>query len=168
MDQDKRWPRHRLSLASLAGLALVATGCATATNELNPSQETLKVAAKAPLGPVLADDSGHTVYMFVKDEAAESYCTGACESVWVPVTTKSMPTIEDGLNTHKVTLLKREGGLTQVVYNGHPLYYYQADTDSSDAYGQEQNQFGAEWYALTPAGNQAENDTHKGGNGYGS
>lgn len=168
MDRDKYRPTRRLWLAGLAGLAMLATGCATATNELNPGHEALKVAPKPRLGPVLADDSGHTVYMFTKDEADESYCTGACESVWVPVTTKSMPTVEDGLNVHQVTLLKREGGLMQVVYHGHPLYYYQADTDSSDAYGQEQNQFGAEWYALTPAGNQAENNMHKGGNGYGS
>lgn len=168
VDQDKYRPPRRLWLAGLAGLALLATGCATATNELNPGQEALKVTAKPPLGPVLADDSGHTVYMFAKDEAGESYCTGACASVWVPVTTKAMPTTEGGLNPHKVTLLKRDGGLMQVVYNGHPLYYYQADTGSSDAYGQEQDQFGAEWYALTPAGNQAENNMRKGGNGYGS
>lgn len=168
MDQAKHRPPRHLWLASLAGLALLATGCATATNELNPGRETLKVAPKPSLGRVLADDSGHTVYMFEKDEAAESYCTNACESVWVPVTTKAMPTVEDGLNPRKVTLLKRESGLMQIVYNGHPLYYYQADTDSSDTYGQEQNQFGAEWYALTPAGNKAESSMQKGGNSYGS
>lgn len=70
---------------------------------------------------MLADDSGHTVYMFAKDEAGKSYCAGVCASVWVPVATKSMPAVEDGLNPRMVTLLKREGGLMQVVYNGHPL-----------------------------------------------
>jgi hypothetical protein len=38
----------------------------------------------------------------------------------------------------------------------------------SDAYGQEQDQFGAGWYALTPAGSQAANSMQKGGNGHGS
>lgn len=167
MRKGKRLPPRRVCLAGLAGLALLATGCATATNELNPGQEALKVAAKQPLGRVLADDSGRTVYMFEKDESDESYCQGACESVWPPVTTKDMPMVE-GLNPHKVKLLKRPGGLKQVVYNGHPLYYYQADTSTSDTYGQEQNQFGAEWYALTPTGNQAESSGQKGGgsNGY--
>lgn len=167
MDQAKHRP-HRLWFAGLAGLALMATGCASAANELNPGREALKVTAKPSLGRVLADDSGRTVYMFAKDEADESYCTGACESVWVPVTTAAMPMTEDGLNAHKVSLIKREGGLTQVAYNGHPLYYYQADTDSSDAYGQDLDQFGAGWYALTPAGDQAESSKGEGGNHYGS
>ena len=56
-----------------------------------PGPEVLKAAAKPSLGRVLADDSGRTVYMFAKDEADQSYCQGACASVWVPVTTKGMP-----------------------------------------------------------------------------
>jgi hypothetical protein len=34
--------------------------------------------------------------------------------------------------------------------------------------GQRQDQFGAEWHALTPAGNEAENSMQKGGSSYGS
>ena len=151
--------RHRrglVRLSCLPALALAAAGCRTATNELNPSQEQLKVAAKAPLGQVVVDDEGRTIYMFEKDEAHESYCYGACASVWPPVTTKSMPMLEDGIDASKVSLLKRDDGLRQVVYNGHPLYYYQADGDREDAYGQEKDQFGGEWYAVTPTGEKAE------------
>ena len=58
----------------------------------------------------------------------------------------------------------------QVAYNGHPLYYYRADTARGDAYGEGIDQFGGEWYALTPAGEKAEPE-HKqksGGSDYGS
>ena len=142
-------------------MALATAGCHEAINELNPSREELKVATKAPLGQLVADDEGRTVYLFEKDEPDESYCYGACESVWPPVTTTTMPKVE-GLDPSKVTLLNRDGGLKQVVYNGHPLYYYQADTNTQDTKGEEQVQFGAEWYALTPQGDLAET---KGGSG---
>lgn len=152
----------RLWLAGLAAIAFAVSGCSTATNELRPSQEQLKVATKAPLGKSVVDDSGRTVYLFEKDEADESYCDGACASVWPPVTTKGMPKVEDGLDPGKITLLKRENGLEQVVYNGHPLYYYQADTDSEDAYGQKQDQFGGRWYAVTPTGKAVESNQQQG------
>jgi hypothetical protein len=56
----------------------------------------------------------------------------------------------------------------QVAYAGHPLYYYQADTSSDDTYGQELDQFGAGWYALTPTGDKAENHSTDKSNGSGS
>jgi predicted lipoprotein with Yx(FWY)xxD motif len=133
----------------------VAAGCGAATNELNPSREELKVAAKAPLGEVVVDDEGRTLYLFEKDEPDESYCDGACASVWPPVTTADTPAVEGDLDPSKVTLLRRDDGLMQVVFAGHPLYYYQADTDPEDTYGQELEQFGAEWYAITPEGEGA-------------
>ena len=145
-------------------LALLAAACHEPINELHPSREELKTASKVPLGRVVVDDEGRTMYMFLKDESHESYCYGACESVWPPVTTNGMPKVE-GLDSTKLTLLKRDDGLLQVVYNGHPLYYYQADTETEDTYGQEQKQFGAEWYTVTPQGNPAE---AQGGGGGGS
>lgn len=159
----------RLSWAAgLAVVGLAGAGCTTATNELNPSQEELQVSATAPLGRIVTDDEGRTVYLFEKDEHDQSYCTGACESVWPPVTTKGLPKIGDGIAAGKVTLLKRENGLRQVVYQGHPLYYYQGDTHSGDTNGQELDQFGAEWYALTPSGDPAQSSAQRGGGGYGS
>jgi predicted lipoprotein with Yx(FWY)xxD motif len=154
--------------AGIGVVVLLAAGCGAATNELNPSQETLKTATKAPLGKVLVDDEGQTVYLFEKDEKGESYCSGACASVWPPVTTSAMPKVEGQLDPSKVSTFKRDDGLTQIAYNGHPLYYYQADTDPEDAYGQDIEQFGAEWYAVTPSGSKAEAKSKSGGGSGGS
>lgn len=154
--------------AGLAVVGLAGAGCTTATNELNPSREELGVSASAALGRIVVDGEGRTVYMFEKDERDQSYCTGACESVWPPVTTTGMPKVEDGIDAAKVTLLTRENGLRQVVYQGHPLYYYQGDTSSGDTNGQELDQFGAEWYVLTASGGSGQSGAQRGGGGYGS
>jgi predicted lipoprotein with Yx(FWY)xxD motif len=143
-------------LALVAAVAVLATGCQAATNELHPSREELKAAPRGSLGQVIVDDDGHTVYLFEKDEPDESYCHDACESVWPPLTTSRAPVVEAPLDSSKVTLLKREDGLMQVVYAGHPLYYYQGDTSPKDTNGQEKDQFGAEWYALNTSGQNAE------------
>ena len=157
--------RRGRALVAIGAVAALASGCQMATNELNPGREALKAADKAPLGKVVVSEEGRTLYMFVKDEPHESYCYGACASVWPPVTTKGAPEVE-GLDQTKVTLIKRDDGLMQVVYNGHPLYYYQGDAAADDHYGQEKDQFGAEWYAVSTDGAKAE--MQKGGQGYGS
>ena len=51
---------------------------------------------------------------------------------------------------------KRDDGTTEVTYAGHPLYYYAGDTAPGDANGNNLDQFGAVWYALTPKGANAE------------
>jgi len=164
IDTDHPGAVRGLRLIALVGSALaLATACQTATNELNPSQEHLKVGNAGALGKVLVDDEGRTLYLFERDEAHESYCNGACASVWPPLTTKGMPMVE-GADASKVTLVKRDDGLMQVAYEGHPLYYYQGDTEGGDAYGQEKDQFGAEWYAVSPSGDKAESGSG-GGNG---
>ena len=142
-------------LALVAAMAVLATGCQAAANELHPGREELKAAPRGSLGQVLVDDEGHTVYLFEKDEADESYCHGACESVWPPLTTSRAPKVEAPLDSSKVTLIKRAGGM-QVVYDGHPLYYYQGDTSPQDTNGQEKDQFGAHWYTLHASGQKAE------------
>jgi predicted lipoprotein with Yx(FWY)xxD motif len=156
------------AVAAIAATFGVATGCQGATNELHPSQEHLSITDRPALGKVLTDDQGRTVYLFEKDEAHDSYCTGACASVWPPVTTKGMPVPGDGVDAGKLTLIKRDDGVMQVAYAGHPLYYYQGDTSGDDTYGQEKDQFGAAWYAVTPSGDKAETKGSSSGGSYGS
>lgn len=144
-------------LVAVGAVATLTAGCQAAASELHPGQEELKAATKGSLGEIVVDDEGRTVYLFEKDdEPDESYCHDACESVWPPVTTSRMPEVQAPLDASRVTLLTREGGLRQVVYDGHPLYYYQGDTSRADTNGQEKDQFGAEWYALQPSGQTAE------------
>jgi predicted lipoprotein with Yx(FWY)xxD motif len=43
-------------------------------------------------------------------------------------------------------------GSSQVTYNGHPLYWFSGDTKAGDTNGQGLDDFGGEWYAISPAG----------------
>ena len=40
----------------------------------------------------------------------------------------------------------------QLTYNGHPLYYFTADTAGRTARGQGVKAFGAEWYVVGAGG----------------
>jgi predicted lipoprotein with Yx(FWY)xxD motif len=116
----------------------------------------VKSAHVPGVGRALVDDSGKTLYIFLRDPRNDSSCYGACASVWPPLLTAGKPTAESGIVASKLSTYRRDDGGTQVTYNGHPLYYYQGDTGAGDAYGQAVKQFGAEWYAISPAGQVAE------------
>jgi predicted lipoprotein with Yx(FWY)xxD motif len=42
----------------------------------------------------------------------------------------------------------------QLTYNGHPLYYFTADTAAGTAHGQGVKAFGAEWYVIAANGSK--------------
>ena len=43
------------------------------------------VAAKSPLGRILVDSRGITLYDFPKDQGTTSSCYGACAALWPPL-----------------------------------------------------------------------------------
>jgi predicted lipoprotein with Yx(FWY)xxD motif len=55
-----------------------------------------------------------------------------------------------------LTVTKRPDGKSQVVYAGHPLYYYSVDTKSGDTNGQGVSAFGAKWFTVSAAGSKVE------------
>jgi predicted lipoprotein with Yx(FWY)xxD motif len=112
------------------------------------------------LGQILVDSKGMTLYLFEKDTSGDaSTCSGACAQAWPPMTVKGTPEAGDGVDASKLTTLKRDDGTTQIAYNGHPLYYYAGDSAPGDITGSGLDQFGAEWYAVTAAGESAEGDS---------
>lgn len=109
------------------------------------------------LGTILAvGPKKLTVYMFEGDKGAVSSCSGACASVWPPVTTGASPTVSGSASSADLGTIKRSDGTTQITYKGHPLYFFARDKDSGDAYGQGVNGFGADWYVLKPSGSKVD------------
>jgi predicted lipoprotein with Yx(FWY)xxD motif len=103
-------------------------------------------------GTYLTDGSGKSLYLFAADTGGKSVCNGACAAAWPPLTTTGTPTAGSGATASMISTTTRSDGKTQVVYNGHPLYYYAADTAAGQTTGQGLNQFGGLWWLVTPAG----------------
>jgi predicted lipoprotein with Yx(FWY)xxD motif len=110
------------------------------------------------LGPTLADGTGRTLYLFTSDTPTMSTCDGSCASVWPPASAAATPHATGGARADLVGTLRRKDGTTQLTYKGHALYYYAGDAEPGDTTGQGLDQFGAEWYALTPGGGTIDTD----------
>jgi predicted lipoprotein with Yx(FWY)xxD motif len=105
------------------------------------------------LGTVLAVGPKHlTAYLFEADRQGSSTCAGGCAALWPPVTGK--PRAQGAAMNADLGTIRRPDGRTQITYKGHPLYLYARDKDDEDAYGEGIKSFGAEWYALSAAGNK--------------
>jgi predicted lipoprotein with Yx(FWY)xxD motif len=109
-------------------------------------------------GKFLADSQGRTMYLFEADKGTTSTCTGACAAAWPPVTVSSMPMAGGGVSQSLLGTTKRTDGTEQVTYNGHPLYYFAADTGAGMVKGQGSKQFGAGWYVLNAKGSKIDTD----------
>jgi predicted lipoprotein with Yx(FWY)xxD motif len=137
-----------------------STTTAATTTPAATTGTTVVVKRASKLGTILAAGSKKlTVYMFEGDKGASSSCTGACASVWPPVTTSGAPITSGSAHSADLGTITRSDGTTQVTYKGHPLYFFAKDKDSGDAYGQGVHGFGADWYVLTPSGSKVDDDS---------
>ena len=165
-----------LAFAAIALVALVVAGCggggdnqATASSggsNAAGGSSTIGLSKIGGLGRVLVDSQGRTVYLFEKDTGPKSTCFGACATEWPPVTTSGKPSAGSGVTASMLGTTKRSDGKTQVTYNGHPLYLFEADQKPGDATGQNVDAFGAKWYVLSPAGNKVAGKATGSGGGY--
>jgi predicted lipoprotein with Yx(FWY)xxD motif len=105
--------------------------------------------ANGPLGTILVNPQGQTLYLFQKDKTTMSTCSGACAMNWPPDTVHGKPTAGKGVTASMLGTTKRADGTTQVTYGGHPLYTFAGDGNKAGATnGQGFNAFGALWYVV--------------------
>jgi len=116
----------------------------------------VKAAKVGDLGTIVVSSEGLTLYDFHKDKGGTSACYGACASAWPPLLTEGAPKAEGGAMANQLGTTKRNDGTVQVTYNGWPLYTYAGDQAPGEANGNDIDQFGAEWYALQPNGEEPE------------
>jgi len=114
--------------------------------------------ATTPLGTILVDDSGRTLYLFERDTGTTSTCDGACASDWPPLTTDGRAAAGGDARAALLGTTRRADGTTEVTYAGHPLYHYAGDSGPGETNGQELDLYGAEWYVLAPSGMKVEGD----------
>ena len=110
--------------------------------------------ATSKFGKILVDNKGRTLYLFAADKSTTSTCSGACASLWPPLTVSGTPKAGAGVTSSLLGTTKRGDGTTEVTYAGHPLYYYAGDSAAGQTTGQDISQFGAKWYVLTAGGTE--------------
>ena len=169
--------RILLLVAVSLGVALVTAACggtgtygsyppsAGAGTPATTGAATISVAASSR-GQILVDGSGRTVYLFEADKGATSSCYDACIGVWPAVVTMGAPVAGSGANASLLGTTKRSDGTLEVVYNGHPLYFFSGDKKSGDVTGQALSSFGAAWYVVSPGGAKIDTDSSRSSGGY--
>lgn len=148
----------------LSGAAVLALTTACSSNSSNGSGgNSQPPASSAPAGgsqaagviisvngSTLTGPDGHTLYVNTVDTASNVSCTGACTSVWPPVT--GAPTAGGGVDAAKLGTITRPDGTTQVTLEGHPLYEFAKDTAAGDKKGEGIADGGGTWHVATLAG----------------
>jgi predicted lipoprotein with Yx(FWY)xxD motif len=113
-------------------------------------------------GTMLTGTGGRTLYANTVDTATTISCTGECALAWPAVTGKA--TAGSGVDDSKLGTIARPDGVTQVTYNGHPLYEFKNDKAAGDKNGEGIADGGGTWHAatvsLTPMGSPSTPDDH--------
>jgi predicted lipoprotein with Yx(FWY)xxD motif len=63
-----------------------------------------------------------------------------------------------GVKASLLGTTKRGPGKLQVTYNRHPLYTFKLDKKAGQTNGEELNDFGGVWEAVSPTGKKVESD----------
>lgn len=156
----------RMIVLSLVGALACALAwpAASARNAAVPANALVKVAYNPTLKTqILVDSRGFTLYMYSSDSPGSSACyndaTYHCSKAWPPLLTKGKPRAGTGAKASLLSTFKRDGGVLQVQYKGHPLYTNAGapnfglpkDAKPGDVKGQR---FLEIWWVLNPAGNR--------------
>jgi predicted lipoprotein with Yx(FWY)xxD motif len=135
--------------------ALAQTSPATTAPATTVKASTLAIRVQdSKLGPVLADASGLTLYMYSPDRYNVSVCEGQCLAAWPPFMLPKGKTLSDieipsSLRRSKLGVAMRENGTAQVTYDGWALYTWVRDSKAGDVTGQA---VGNIWWVFTEDG----------------
>jgi predicted lipoprotein with Yx(FWY)xxD motif len=89
---------------------------------------------------MMSDAQGKTLYIFTKDAADKSNCTGGCLAAWPAFIPKPEAKANGDLG-----IITRDDGTRQWTHKSRPLYYYVGDTKAGDKTGDKQ---GGVWFIL--------------------
>jgi predicted lipoprotein with Yx(FWY)xxD motif len=143
--------------SSAAAGSSASAGGSSASGAAAATAEGLKTATIGGV-TVLTNAKGFALYSFAPDTATKSACTGACAAAWPP-----QPATATAKSPY--TTIKRSDGSTQLVFDGHPLYTYIADTSPGTASGNGVNAFGGVWKEVPASGSAAPASSTSGGQG---
>ncbi len=146
----------RLSFLAATTLAIAGSALSITAASSHPAMHTASgtmISTKhTSLGTILVAGPKHlTVYLFEADKGSKSTCKGARAREWPPVTTKGAPRAAGRAVAAYLGTTTRAGGVMQVTYKGHPLYWYDADGHAGETTGQGSPEYGSRWALQQPA-----------------
>jgi predicted lipoprotein with Yx(FWY)xxD motif len=172
-DHEQMLERTSLRLIGALLLAVfVLAGCGGSMSHAVPTTSDGRPAnvgvASTGLGDVLVDRQGRTLYLFKRDSATMSACSGACAVNWPPLRVRGTPLVGSGAKSSYIGRTARPDGISQLTYKGHPLYTFVNDKKPGDTNGEGVNAFGGSWFAVSAVGDQVAPPAQpQGGGGYG-
>ncbi len=146
------WTKFLTALA--VSLVVASTAAAFALANAAAKGGARVALAKTPLGRILVDSKGITLYDFVVDKGTTSACYGACAALWPPLLTHGKPVAGPGVKASLLGTTKRKDGKLEVTYGGHPLYYFVSDRKPGQTTGQGIDQFGGPWWVINAKGKE--------------
>jgi predicted lipoprotein with Yx(FWY)xxD motif len=120
--------------------------------ETTPAPVVTPVVATAsnPLGTILVDQAGLTLYAFVPDgDAGKPSCLDACAQAWPPLIVTDAPELGDLAASGVFSVVPRPDGTLQLQAGKWPLYHFAGDAAPGDANGQGS---GGKWFVVGPDG----------------
>jgi predicted lipoprotein with Yx(FWY)xxD motif len=169
----------KLVVPALAA-SLVLAACGSSSSKTTSSTQTAGSSGatssagatvrttSSPLGTILVDAQGMTLYHLSAEQGGKFICTSAaCTGIWHPlaIAAGSAPSGTVG----SLGTIKRPDGTTQVTYNGAPLYTFAQDRKAGETSGQGIKDVGTWSVATTSsAGSSSSTQTTEksGGGGY--
>ena len=117
----------------------------------SPAADATIDLATNPLGEIIVDNAGMTLYAFTPDSAGVSTCYDDCATAWPPLLADDPAAVSAGagLEASKLTTVDRTDGTKQVKYGDWPLYYFASDAAAGDTMGQG---LGTKWYVVDATG----------------
>jgi len=100
--------------------------------------------ADSPLGKIVVDGSGRTLYAFTKDADGTPTCLDACANAWPPAIVTGDVAVQ-GLDQSLFTTVPRPDGSMQLKMGKWPLYTFSGDAAPGDVNGQGS---GGSWFVV--------------------
>ena len=104
--------------------------------------------AESPLGSILVDADGFTLYGFANDVDGHPTCNDACADAWPPALVDGAE-LPAGLDPAVFSVVTRDDGSNQLKAGAWPLYRFAGDAAPGETNGQGS---GGVWFAVDPAG----------------
>lgn len=121
--------------------------------------------AESPLGEILVDGEGNTLYGFTNDADGTPTCTGDCAATWPAQLVEAEPVLGEGLDPAGFTLVEGADGGQQLKAGEWPLYRFSGDAAPGDVNGQGS---GGVWFAVAADGSLVQDAAADGGSSSGS